>query len=93
MILDEPTNHLDFDTQNTIANNLNEYNGTIEIPLKPASGYCLQKVTVIDSKTLQEIQVFTEFETITIKDETYDGIKLENTIDDIQVKILFTAEE
>lgn len=29
MILDEPTNHLDFDTQNTIANNLNEYNGTI----------------------------------------------------------------
>ena len=29
MILDEPTNHLDFDIQNTIANNLNEYNGTI----------------------------------------------------------------
>lgn len=29
MILDEPTNHLDFDTQNTIADNLNEYNGTI----------------------------------------------------------------
>ena len=71
----------------------NEYNGTIEIPLQPDPGYYLQKVTVIDSTTLEEIETFTEFETIEINDKSYKGIKLENIINDIQVKILFATEE
>ena len=70
-----------------------DYNGSLEIPLMPTIGYSLNKVTVINAATLEELESFTEFETITVDGIKYDGIKLDNITYNIQVKVLFSANE
>jgi hypothetical protein len=70
-----------------------EYNGTIEIPLAPAQGYSLKKVTIIDATTLEDIETFTEFKSFEINSKLYQGVRLENIINNIQVKVLFAANE
>lgn len=66
-----------------------EYNSTFELPLIPANGYKVSKVTVVDATDATVVETFTKFELINVGGATYDGIKLENLSKNIQIKVLF----
>lgn len=73
-----------------------DYNSTHEIPLIPAEGYKISKVTIVDvAKSTKDNEVseeITSFETITIGSATYQGIILKNITKDLQIKVLFDVK-
>ena len=78
---------------NVIANHLVEYNGAFELPLVPADGYKINKVTIVDAKNETTLEEITLFENIVVNDIEYKGIKQENISKDLQIKISFGAED
>ena len=66
-----------------------EYNSIFKLPLIPANNYVINSVTVIDASDASVIETITDFETITINSVTYQGIKIDNVTQDIQIKVLF----
>lgn len=67
-----------------------EYDSTFELPLIPADGYKISKVTIVGPDA-NETDI-TSFEEITVKGTVYQGIKRENVSEDLQIKISFEID-
>lgn len=80
-------------TQVSSINTNVEYDSTFKLPVKPAPGYQLDKITVYDSNN---VSIFTEytssdFQTINIGGNSYTGVILSNVTKDERIEIQFTT--
>lgn len=73
---------------NSISTNVN-YDGTFELPLIPSNGYTIKSVTIVNTDTGVDIQTITSFETLTVGNESYQGVRLENITVNSKIKVLF----
>lgn len=65
------------------------YDSDIEIPMVGNAGYDIEKVEILDAETEEVIQTITTFDEINVGSLTYSGVKLENVVSDIKVKVSF----
>lgn len=75
-------------TVNSINTNV-EYDGTFELPLIAANGYSIKSVTVVNADTGVDEQTITTFETLTVNNQSYQGVKLTNITVNSKIKVLF----
>lgn len=81
---------------NKMVNSINtnvEYDGTFELYLEAAADYSVKNVTVTNADTGVDTQVITQFETLTVNGQSYQGVKLENITVNSKIKVLFEVNE
>ena len=81
---------------NKMVNSINtnvEYDGTFELYLEAAADYSVKNVTVANADTGVDTQVITQFETLTVNGQSYQGVKLENITVNSKIKVLFEVNE
>lgn len=66
-----------------------EYGSDLEIPMIPSAGYIIKEVDILDAETEESIEKFTTFENINVGALTYQGVKVQNIVKDIKVKVTF----
>jgi hypothetical protein len=69
-----------------------EYGKSFTLALKPEQGYKATSVTVVDADTLEEVEIYTTFESTVINGVTYDSINLEDISKNLQIKVLFGVQ-
>lgn len=78
----------DGQTVNSVTTSV-EYGGSFTLPLIAATGYSISKATLINADDESDTAVISLFESITIGETTYEGIKVDQVNKNYKIKILF----